>query len=70
MTKDKRFLDLEQIPYDMRSSCFVNAGSYYGTGKRNPVGTKNEKSASPIPEESYKEDVYKKIYTNEEKTTP
>jgi hypothetical protein len=28
----------DQPPYDERSSCFVNAGTKYGVGHRNPVG--------------------------------
>ena len=28
----------EQPPYDERSSCYVNAGSHYGVGHRQPVG--------------------------------
>lgn len=27
-------------PYDERSSCYVNAGSHWGLGHRNPVGHK------------------------------
>lgn len=28
--------------YDERSSCFVNAGTHYGVGHKNPVGHKDE----------------------------
>jgi len=35
--------------YDERSSCYVNAGSHYGVGHRQPVGhTGNPKSTSPV----------------------
>jgi hypothetical protein len=35
--------------YDERSSCYVNAGSHYGVGHRQPVGHKeNPKSTSPV----------------------
>jgi hypothetical protein len=27
-------------PYDQRTSCFVDAGSHYGVGHKNPVGHK------------------------------
>jgi hypothetical protein len=34
--------------YDERSSCYVNAGSHYGTGHNQPVGHKgNPKTSSP-----------------------
>lgn len=34
--------------YDQRSSCFVNAGTNYGVGNRNPVGHEgNAKSTAP-----------------------
>ncbi len=35
--------------YDQRSSCFVNAGTHYGVGHRNPVGKKNASSKHAIP---------------------
>lgn len=31
--------EFEQPPYDERSSCFVNAGTNQGVGKRQPVGS-------------------------------
>lgn len=31
--------DQDQVPYDERSSVFVNVGTDYGTGKRQPVGS-------------------------------
>ena len=35
--------------YDERSSCYVNAGSHYGVGHRQPVGhSANPKSTSPV----------------------
>ncbi len=34
--------------YDQRSSCFVNAGTHYGVGHRQPVGHKDgAKSEAP-----------------------
>ena len=30
--------DFSQPEYDERSSCYVNAGSHYGVGHRQPVG--------------------------------
>jgi hypothetical protein len=35
--------------YDERSSCYVNAGSHYGVGHKQPVGhSGNPKSTSPV----------------------
>lgn len=36
--KANPFWSFECPPYDERSSCFVNAGSYYGIGHKQPVG--------------------------------
>ncbi len=37
--------------YDQRSSCFVNAGTNYGVGHRQPVGTLgNPKTTEIIPQ--------------------
>lgn len=36
-------------PYDERSSCYVNTGSHYGVGHTQPIGSKEHKTASPIP---------------------
>lgn len=36
-TKKSPF-DFRCPPYDERSSCYVNAGSHYGVGHRQPVG--------------------------------
>ncbi len=35
--------------YDQRSSCFVNAGTYYGVGRTQPVGTEAHKKSDVIP---------------------
>lgn len=35
--------------YDERSSCFVNVGTHYGVGYRQPVGTTKATMNSPIP---------------------
>jgi hypothetical protein len=35
--------------YDERSSCYVNAGSHFGVGHRQPVGhSGNPKTTSPV----------------------
>lgn len=40
--------DFTAPEYDERSSCYVNAGSHYGVGHRQPVGREgNPKSTSP-----------------------
>ncbi len=40
--------NFEQPHYDQRSSCFVNAGSNYGVGHKQPVGHKgNPKTEVP-----------------------
>lgn len=39
----------EQVPYDQRSSCFVNAGTYHGVGKKTPVGTENVSQENCVP---------------------
>jgi hypothetical protein len=36
-TKKSPF-DFRQPPYDERSSCYINAGSHYGVGNKQPVG--------------------------------
>lgn len=35
--------------YDQRSSNFVNAGTHYGVGHRQPVGTMNQEASNVIP---------------------
>lgn len=35
--------------YDQRSSCFVNAGTYYGEGHAQPVGTKKQMNETVVP---------------------
>lgn len=35
--------------YDQRSSCFVNAGTYYGVGHKQPVGKDKISSNDAIP---------------------
>lgn len=34
--------------YDQRSSCFVKAGTNYGIGHRQPVGSEQHKKEGPI----------------------
>ncbi len=41
--------DFRAPQYDQRHSCFVSAGTNYGVGFNQPVGTKTQTSASPIP---------------------
>ncbi len=43
--------NFDQPHYDERSSCFVNAGSHYGVGHRQPVGHKGNPTskASTLP---------------------
>jgi len=40
--KKKNPWSFECPPYDERSSCFVNAGTHYGAGHRQPVGHKGD----------------------------
>lgn len=39
----------DQPHYDERSSCYVNAGSHYGVGHRQPVGTETHSGKSGVP---------------------
>lgn len=39
----------EQPQYDERSSCFVNCGTHYGVGHRQPVGTEKHSGKSAVP---------------------
>ena len=46
----KNPLNFDQPPYDQRSSCYQNAGTYYGLGKKNPVGISgNPKNTYAVP---------------------
>lgn len=36
-------------PYDQRTSCFVDAGSNYGVGKKQPIGKEIAKNSNAIP---------------------
>ena len=51
--KEKRTVknpwNFDQPPYDERTSCYVNAGTCYGTGKTQPIGTINNKGPHAIP---------------------
>lgn len=38
----KTWWECQQPQYDQRSSCFVNTGTHYGVGHRQPVGTEKE----------------------------
>lgn len=35
--------------YDERSSCFVNTGTHYGIGHKQPIGSKNHKNGYAVP---------------------
>jgi hypothetical protein len=37
-SQKKSPFDFRTPPYDERSSCYINAGSHYGVGHRQPVG--------------------------------
>ncbi len=41
--------NFDQPHYDQRSSCFVNAGTHQGLGKRQPVGTESQSGGSAVP---------------------
>ena len=41
--------DFRAPEYDQRSSCFVNAGTDYSVGHRQPVGNKNAKNEGNVP---------------------
>lgn len=50
MKKIKSPWNFDQPEYDERTSCYINAGSHHGVGKRQPVGSEkhNMKNAIPI----------------------
>ena len=39
----------DQTKYDERSSCFINAGTHQGVGKKQPVGTVTSSNDYAIP---------------------
>ena len=41
--------DFRAPQYDERSSCFVNAGTHYGVGHKQPVGSETHSSKSAVP---------------------
>lgn len=45
-----------QPPYDARSSCFINAGTEQGVGKKQPVGTEKQSNKPAIPQKSHAQD--------------
>lgn len=50
--KEKTFKnpwDFTAPAYDERSSCFINAGSQFGTGKTQPIGSLNHTSSGGVP---------------------
>lgn len=40
--------DYRQPEYDERSSCFVNAGTHYGVGNKQPVGSHGTAKSSDV----------------------
>ena len=46
--KVKNPINFDQPPYDERTSCYMNAGTYYGVGHNQPVG-KFEASGYAVP---------------------
>ncbi len=46
---NKSSWNFEAPQYDMRSSCFVNAGTHYGVGHRQPVGSETHSTAPVVP---------------------
>jgi hypothetical protein len=41
--------NFDQPPYDERSSCFVNAGTNYGVGHKQPIGHTDNPKSNIIP---------------------
>jgi hypothetical protein len=41
--------DFKCPQYDQRSSCFVNAGTHYGVGYNQPIGTSKQTSGYAVP---------------------
>lgn len=41
--------DFTQPEYDERTSCYINAGSHHGVGKRQPVGSESHNMKNAIP---------------------
>ncbi len=68
--KKKSPWDFTAPPYDERSSCYVNAGTKYGVGHRNPIGhSGNPKSEVPcLPKTGVKKHENSEIYTGRPET--
>lgn len=50
MKRIKNPLTFNQPPYDERSSCYQNAGTYYGVGRKTPTGSiGNPKTTYGVP---------------------
>lgn len=49
--------DFEAPQYDMRSSCFVQAGCDYGTGFKQPMGGFSVAAKSNIPQKAMRIDI-------------
>jgi len=41
--------DVELVPYDQRSGCYVNRGNVSGVGKRQPVGHMGNPKMEGVP---------------------
>lgn len=54
--KNKKIWNFVQPAYDERSSCFMNAGTEQGIGKRQPVGTEKQSHKPAIPQKAYAKD--------------
>jgi hypothetical protein len=47
--KNKNPWNFDAPSYDERTSCFVNAGSHYGVGHKQPVGHEGNPKGEVIP---------------------
>ena len=41
--------DVEKVPYDERTGCYVNRGTVSGVGKRQPIGHKGNPRMEGVP---------------------
>lgn len=49
--------DFDMPKYDQRSSCFISAGTDYGVGKNQPVGSEKVTMKGEVPKGCYRIDV-------------
>lgn len=47
--KDYKPWECKQPQYDQRSSCFVNTGTHYGVGHKQPVGSEKHNPIQAVP---------------------